>query len=77
MNTSIKTSVSAKPPLWVCVAAAAVLAAALLTTFVDTLRAHMRHGDEFRRAQMASSRAPALVLAVDASEARIAQLKLR
>lgn len=65
------------PPLWVTVAVAAALAAWLLATFVDTLHAHLRHGDELRQAQLAAARAPAFAVAADVSEARVAQLKLR
>lgn len=40
-----------KPPLWLGLATAAVLAAALLTAFVDALQENVRRGEEIRRGQ--------------------------
>lgn len=41
-----------KPPLWLAAATAAMLAAWLLSVFVDTLHENIRRGDELRQAQM-------------------------
>lgn len=64
--------------LWLTAGVAALFAAWLLCTFVDTLHAHLRHGDELRRAQLAAAgRAAVTATPADLGEARIAQLKLR
>ncbi len=39
------------PPLWAIVGVAALMAAGLLSAFVDTLQDHIRHSAELRRAQ--------------------------
>jgi hypothetical protein len=63
--------------MWLTAALAAVAAAALLSAFVDTLREHLRHGDEMRQAQLASARLPAFASVADAATARIQQRELR
>ena len=64
-------------PMWLVAALATVMAAWLLSTFIDTLREHLRHGDEMRQAQAAAARAPGFIVAADTTAARAAQLKLR
>jgi len=39
------------PPLWLAAAMATLVAAVLLSVFVDTLHENIRRGDELRRAQ--------------------------
>lgn len=39
------------PPLWLVTAIAAVMAALMLSVFIDTLRENLRRGDELRQAQ--------------------------
>lgn len=68
---------SCSPPMWLTAAVAAVAAAALLSAFVDTLRDHLRRGDELRQAQVAAARRPAFSAMADATTARIEQLRLR
>ncbi|WP_457419289.1 hypothetical protein [Roseateles sp. P5_E7] len=65
------------PPMWLTAAVAAVAAAMLLSVFVDTLREHLRHGDEFREAQVAAAKRPKFAAMADATTARTEQLKLR
>ena len=65
------------PPMWLTGAIAAVAAAVMLSAFVDTLREHLRHGDEFRRTQVAAATLPAFAAVADAKTARAEQLKLR
>jgi len=65
------------PPMWLTAAVAAVAAAMLLSTFVDTLREHLRHGDELREAQLAEAKHPGRSVIADATTARTEQLKLR
>jgi hypothetical protein len=45
---------AATPPLWLSAVIAAVVAAALLSAFVDTLRGNLRRGDQMRQAQAAA-----------------------
>lgn len=74
------TSTLARPvaSLWLTAGVAALFAAWLLSTFVDTLHAHLRRGDELRRAQLAAAgRTVVQAAPVDLGEARVAQLKLR
>ena len=65
------------PPMWLIAATAAVMAALLLATFVDTLQLHMRQGDALRQAQGVAAGHSAFAAVADAPTARSAQLKLR
>ena len=65
------------PPMWLTAAVAAVAAAMLLSAFVDTLREHLRHGDELREAQVAAAKRPGRSVMADATTVRTEQLKLR
>ncbi|MGQ3051305.1 MAG: hypothetical protein ACT6S0_05940 [Roseateles sp.] len=44
------------PPLWVTLMIAAVVGAALMAAFVNTLHKNVRHGEELRQAQRGSAR---------------------
>lgn len=55
-------------PSWLMLALSAVMAAALLAAFVDTLHDNLRRGQELRLAQAAAAHPPALQVA-DASAA--------
>jgi hypothetical protein len=46
---------AATPPMWLTAVTAAVVAAALLTAFVDTLRENLRRGEDLRHAQAAAA----------------------
>ena len=48
------------PPLWLMLLASALLAALLLALFVDTLQQHLQRSAEWRRAQSAAVRPPAV-----------------
>lgn len=70
---------SCAPPLWLFAAVAAVAAAVLLSVFVDTLRAHLRQGDDMRQALVAEASRAAFgkVVTTHATTARVEQLRLR
>jgi hypothetical protein len=67
---------AAKPPLWLSVVIAAVVAAALLCAFVDTLRENLRRGDQLRQAQAPAVRQPALAAMAGVTTARTGQPRL-
>ena len=63
------------PPLWLMLAVTVVLGAALLAAFVDTLREHVRHGEEMRQWQRVGVvRHPIGTLAAAATQAQPPQL---
>ncbi|MFG6466216.1 hypothetical protein [Roseateles sp. BYS87W] len=49
------TDLFSPPPLWLCVLTGAVLGAALMWAFIDTLHENVRHGEAFRQGQRAQS----------------------
>ena len=65
-------------PMWLVATLALFAAAALLSVFVDTLQAHVRHADELRLArQHPVAQPPAFLTAANAAMADPAQIKLR
>jgi hypothetical protein len=63
------------PPLWVTVGAALVLAAVLLSVFVDTLHDHLRRSAELHRLQALASRTPTPVADMRTQNRPLAQVR--
>lgn len=63
------------PPLWVVVAASLVLAAGLLSTFIDLLHEHLRHGAELRAAMRQPGSATVTVRGVVDAKAAAPQVR--